>query len=143
MFQTIQKLHRSVVQTHRIAEPASTLLLVSIVAVLLGLVTRITFAQPNTDTVNAIVSEQTAPGSTVTVQVPGLPGQTLAAYLPGLTSEPVPLDYDDDARIYRASVTVPATAPSQGYCTVRIVGDSSHELDRHVRLIESIVGPGS
>ena len=131
------------VQTHRLAEPASTLLLVSIVAVLLGLVTRITFAQPNTDTVNAVVSESATPGSTVTVQVPGLPGQTLSAYLPGLTYDPVPLSYDDDARIYRASINVPATAPSQGYFTVRIVQGSRHEWDRHVRLVESVVGPGS
>ena len=143
MFETLQKIRSSVVQTHRIAEPASTLLLVSAVAVLLGLVTRITFAQPAQKTLAAVVSQSAEPGGQVRVQVHGRPGQQLAAYLPGLSSDLVALQYDSDGQTYRAAVNVPQTAPSPGSCTLRIVEGGVHELDRHVELIESLARPGS
>jgi len=134
MLTRIRRIHDRLIETHQVAAPASTLILVTLFAVGLGLVTRTAFAKPDAPTTKSWVSESTSPGQSIDVVVAGEQGVLFKAYLPGLTHRLVPLEYDASIGQHTGQIKVPSTAPNHGYCTLRIVGGSDHEIDHNVQL---------
>ena len=143
MIKRIRGFHRAFVDTHRFAEPASTLLMVTIFAVVLGFLTRATFAGPVTSHPQTSVSEFSNPGGVIDVIVAGPAGQTYRAYLPGLNHRQVSLNFNRETGNYIGQVGVPSDAPDQGFCTLRIVSDAQNESDHRVRLRAEIAESGS
>ena len=143
MFAFLRRAHRGFVESHRLAAPASTLLLMTIFALLLGLVTRVTFAKPVVSQIKSQVSESVSPGGLIEVNVPGEASQRFSAYLPGLTKHRTQLVYNPETGSHEGEVKVPETAPKQGYCTLRIVNGLPDEQDQRIRLTPSMATPGS
>jgi len=143
MFSKFRDLHRGLIESHRLAAPASTLLFATLFAVALGMVTRVTFAKPPSPADEVSITASVSPGGLIEVAVPGRAKDRLAAYLPGLTQVRIPLVYDPDTRQHMGEIPVPETAPNRGYCTLRIVNSVPTETDRRVRLKPVIPEDGS
>lgn len=134
MFGKISTIHRRFLESHRIAAPASTLMLATVLAVGLGLFTRTAFSKPSISAVSSWVSESASPGELIEVVVSGHNQIEFKAYLPGLTHTFVPLRFDESMGQHIGQITVPTTAPERGYCTLRIIGGAENEVDHSVRL---------
>ena len=137
MVHTLKKVRLSMIQTHRSAEPASTLMLVSVLAVALGLVTRFAFAKPLPQQAAPIVDTlNTEPGS-MSISFTAAAGKHVSAYFPGLSEKRTKLIYDDAKKAYRGLLSIPSEAPAKGYFTLRLIDERAVESDHLIHLSQS------
>ncbi|MGC6417864.1 MAG: hypothetical protein ACON3Z_12145 [Bradymonadia bacterium] len=137
MVHTLRKVRLSLIQTHRIAEPASTLMLVSVLAVALGLVTRLAFAKPSPQQPAPVVDTLTTQPGSMSISFTAAAGKHVSAYLPGLSEERVKLTYDDAKKTYQGLLSIPSHAPAKGYFTLRLIDERAVESDHLIHLSQS------
>ena len=117
--------------------PASTLLVATTIALVLGLATQLAFAQnAGQDFGDVWVSQEAPPGGTIRVAIEDERDATYTVYLPGLSSQRLRLTFDPRTGYHTGSLRVPNAAPPQGFCTVRVVNGAKLEVDHRVRLLD-------
>ena len=101
------------------------------VGCILWLATSIAFAVPRS---TVYTSAQVSPGGRISVAIEGHSRATFSAYLPGLSQKRIRLIYDQDTGLHSAQLFVPPTAPTNGFCTVRLVYRGMDHRDIRVAL---------
>ena len=125
------------VASHRVAAPASTLLLITLIAMTLGVMTQVAKSAPNK---TVYTSRHASPGGHIEVAIDDRPDRHYSAYLPGLTNISVNMVYDEQFGFHMGQIPVPSSAPKNGYCTVLIMSNG-REL-HNIRLRLWTIQPG-
>ncbi len=125
----------SIAQSYMLVSPASTLLVATLVALILGLATQLASAKSSAASFGHVwVSDAAPPGGVIQIAIDGTPDERYTAYLPGLSNVRRSLRYDKKSGFHIGAIRVPPKAPKQGYCTVRVSNTASLEEDHKVAL---------
>lgn len=136
MWKTLQDLRHEWLDSLDKVRPASSLLLATVLTVLFAFVAPVLFAQSAKDGFGPVwVSEEVPSGGTIRIAVEADGSNAYTAYLPGLSHKRLRLTYDVNTGFHSGQLKVPAGAPAQGYCTVRVINSASLEEDHRVRLL--------
>ena len=124
---------------HAAAAPASTLLWASVIALgvafAMGAAQGARAAAPTHDAVSlSWLPERAAPGETIEVAMSAPADHALVAWLPGLDVERISLRYDAETGLHLAALRLPLSAPTRGYCTVRVQDHAAREWSYRLAL---------
>jgi len=124
---------------YRASAPASTFLMATVFTLVVAFGARLAIGAVPTETLEShpaeiVYSTSAVPGGIVKVAVESDQAQNIRVYLPGLSTGDVALGYDPRTGYHLGDVHVPITAPTKGYCTLRVVFADGVETDLMVSL---------